>query len=293
VAALILGSQLSEVSLGSALAAARLPWLGLALLGSAVTYVGAALALSAFSPIRLPLGRSTIVQVAASFVTLVTPPTVGHVGLNIRYLQRSGLPTATAATTVAVSQIVTVLVTLALLVGSGWLSGVSTTQSSLLPSGDVLPVLLVAGSLLGIVALVPASRRLLRRRLEPLVRRIVPQLLTAATDPRRLGRATLGVLLLNGGYVLALDASLRAFSASLALPTLIVVYLVASTVGSAAPTPGGLGAVEAALIGGLTATGVPVAAALTAVLAFRAVTFWLPAPIGWVAFVGLQRRQRI
>jgi uncharacterized membrane protein YbhN (UPF0104 family) len=293
VAAFILGSQLSEVSLGDAVAAARLPWLGLALLGSAVTYVGAALALSAFSPIRLPLGRSTIVQVAASFVTLVTPPTVGHVGLNIRYLQRSGLPTATAATTVAVSQIVTVLVTLALLVGSGWLSGVSTTGPSLLPSGDVLPVLLVAGSLLGIVALVPASRRLLRRRLEPLVRRIVPQLLTAATDPRRLGRATLGVLLLNGGYVLALDASLRAFSASLALPTLIVVYLVASTVGSAAPTPGGLGAVEAALIGGLTATGVPVEAGLTAVLAFRAVTFWLPAPIGWVAFVGLQRRQRI
>jgi glycosyltransferase 2 family protein len=58
-------------------------------------------------------------------------------------------------------------------------------------------------------------------------------------------------------------------------------------------TAGGLGAVEAALVGGLTATGVPVAAALTAVLSFRAVTFWLPAPAGWVAFVALQRRARI
>jgi glycosyltransferase 2 family protein len=293
VAALVLGTQLSEISLGSAIAEARLPWLGVALLGSALTYVGSALVLGAFSPVRLPLGRSSLVQLAASFVTLVTPPTVGHVGLNIRYLQRSGLPTATAVTTVGVSQVVTVAVTVALLFGCGWLSGVSPSRPALLPSGDVLAVLLVAGAVLGLVALVPASRRLVRRRAEPLIRRTVPQLVAAATDPRRLGSATLGVLLLNGGYVVALDASLRAFSASLALPTLVVVYLVASTVGSAAPTPGGLGAVEAALVGGLTATGVPVAAALTAVLAFRAATFWLPAPVGWVAFVALQRRERI
>jgi uncharacterized membrane protein YbhN (UPF0104 family) len=51
--------------------------------------------------------------------------------------------------------------------------------------------------------------------------------------------------------------------------------------------------VEAALVGGLTATGIPVAAAVTAVLAYRTATFWLPAPVGWVAFVGLQRRGRI
>ena len=28
-------------------------------------------------------------------------------------------------------------------------------------------------------------------------------------------------------------------------------------------------------------------------LAYRTATFWLPAPLGWVAFVGLQRRGRI
>ena len=42
-----------------------------------------------------------------------------------------------------------------------------------------------------------------------------------------------------------------------------------------------------------TATGVALAPALTAVLAFRTATFWLPAPIGWVALVALQRRGRI
>src|SRR3954463_8428534 len=97
----------------------------------------------------------------------------------------------------------------------------------------------------------------------------------------------------NAGYVLAFDASLRAFGASLELPTLMVVYLAASVLGSAAPTPGGLGAVEAALVGGLTAVGVPVAAALPAVLAFRTAPFWLPAPLGYLAMLGLQRGGRL
>jgi uncharacterized protein (TIRG00374 family) len=293
VAAHILATQLSEVSIGSALGEAQPRWLAVALLGSGLTYLGSALTLQAFAPVALPLTRTASVQLASSFLTLITPPTVGHVGLNIRYLQRSGVPTATAAGAVAVSQVVTIAVTVAGLLVSGWLSGVSTSRPSLLPSGDVLAVLIVAAAVLGLLAAAPQSRRLLHRRIEPLIRRTLPQLVSAATDPRRLGIAVLGILVLNGANVLALYASLRAFSATLALPALIVVYLVASTVGSAAPTPGGLGAVEAALVGGLTATGVPVSSALTAVLAFRAATFWLPAPVGWAAFVALQRRQRI
>jgi uncharacterized membrane protein YbhN (UPF0104 family) len=185
---------------------------------------------------------------------------------------------------------VTVVVTVVVLLVCGWISGASGSRLALLPSGEVLVVLLVAGGLLALGAVVPPSRRALRRRLEPLVRRTLPQLLASTSDPRRLGTGVAGVLVLNAGYVLALDASLRAFSTSLPAATLVVVYLAASTLGSAAPTPGGLGAVEAALVGGLTATGVPVAAAVTAVLAFRTATFWLPAPLGWAAFTALSRR---
>ncbi len=289
-AAYVLATQLSKVSIAEALRPAHPGWLAVALLASALTYLGSALAKQAFQPIALPLARTALVQLASSFLALVTPPSVGHVGLNIRYLQRAGVPTAVAAASVAVSEAVTVTVTVLLLLACGWLSGASASQLSLLPSGTVLTVMLVTAGALALVAAAPPSRRLIRRRLEPLLRRTLPQLLATASDPRRLGTAIAGILVLNGGYVLALDASMRAYSASLALPVLVVVYLASSAIGSAAPTPGGLGAVEAALVGGLTATGVPIAAALTAVLAFRAVTFWLPAPVGWGAFVALQRR---
>ncbi|MGY1772740.1 lysylphosphatidylglycerol synthase domain-containing protein [Blastococcus sp. SYSU D00813] len=293
VAAFLLATQLSQVSLLSELREADPWWFAAAVVGSAVTYLGAALALVAFAPSAVSLARTTLVQVAASWLTLVTPPTVGHVGLNVRFLQRSGLPVAAAAATVAVSQVATVVVTVALLLVAGWASGVTTARLSLLPSGQVLLVLLGAVLAVGALVAVPQVRGSLRRLLEPLVKQSLPQLLTAATDPRRLGTALLGILVLNAGNVLALDASLRAFSGSVSLPTLVGVYLVASTVGSVAPTPGGLGAVEAALVGGLTAVGVPVATALAAVLAFRTATFWLPAPVGWLAFVHLQRTRLI
>jgi glycosyltransferase 2 family protein len=69
-----------------------------------------------------------------------------------------------------------------------------------------------------------------------------------------------------------------------------VVYLTGSAIGSAVPTPGGIGAVEAALAAGLTAAGMHGAAAFSAVLLFRAATFWLPVPLGWAALGFLQRR---
>ena len=293
VAVYILAGQLSTVNIVSALQGARRGWLFVALAGSALSYVGSALALQPFLPRCLPFGRTALVQLASSFLALVTPPAVGHLGLNIRYVQHSGVPTATATAVVAVKETITVVATVIALVVCGWLSGVSGSRLTLLPSGDVLAVLAVSAGILAAVASLPPTRHQLRRRVEPLIRRTLPQLIALVSRPSRLATATLGVLLLNGGYVLALEASLLAFSTSLPIPTLVVVYLAASTLGSAAPTPGGLGAVEAALVGGLTATSVPVSAAVTAVLAYRAATFWLPAPLGWAAFVTLQRAGRI
>jgi uncharacterized membrane protein YbhN (UPF0104 family) len=58
-----------------------------------------------------------------------------------------------------------------------------------------------------------------------------------------------------------------------------LVYLTGSAIGSIIPTPGGIGAVEAGLTAGLTAAGVPVA--VSAVLLFRLLTFWLTIPFGW------------
>ena len=55
-------------------------------------------------------------------------------------------------------------------------------------------------------------------------------------------------------------------------------------------TPGGLGFVEAGLVGTLTLAGVPGAAALAATLLYRLVSYWLPIPVGGVAYLLFRHR---
>ncbi len=206
VAAYLLASQLSQVNIFAALKQAEPVWLVVALLGSALTYLGSALAKQAFAPASLSFARTVLVQLASSFLALVTPPTVGHVGVNLRYLQRAGVATAVAATSIAASEILVVGVTVIILLLSLWLSGASSSELALLPSGTVTLILVGAAAILALAAAIPFTRRLLRRRVQPLVRRALPQLLATAGDPRRLGGAVTGVLMLNGGYILALEA---------------------------------------------------------------------------------------
>ena len=76
---------------------------------------------------------------------------------------------------------------------------------------------------------------------------------------------------------------MRAVGAHPAILPASVVYLAGDAVGAAAPTPGGLGGVEAVLAAGLTAMGIPAAQAISGVLVFRIATFWLPIPAGWLS----------
>lgn len=61
-----------------------------------------------------------------------------------------------------------------------------------------------------------------------------------------------------------------------------MLYLIGSSIGSAVPTPGGVGGVEAALIAVLTGAGVDRASAAAAVVVFRLITYWLPVLPGYI-----------
>ena len=63
--------------------------------------------------------------------------------------------------------------------------------------------------------------------------------------------------------------------------------------GRVSPTPGGLGAVEAALVSGLTGYGMPDGKAVAAVLTFRLFTFWLPMLPGWFVFQHMQLQEEL
>jgi uncharacterized protein (TIRG00374 family) len=133
----------------------------------------------------------------------------------------------------------------------------------------------------------------LRARLSPTLGQVLPRLLEVAQQPRKLILGIGGALLLSLSYILCLAACVAAFGRSVPIAGVAVVYLTGSAIGSILPTPGGLGGVEAALTAGLTAAGLPGAVAVSAVLLFRLITFWLPVPFGWAAFSYLERQQAV
>ena len=59
--------------------------------------------------------------------------------------------------------------------------------------------------------------------------------------------------------------------------------------GNLLPLPGGLGGVEGGMIGAFAAFGVDFNLAVLAVLSYRAISFWLPTPLGAVAYLQLRR----
>jgi undecaprenyl-diphosphatase len=103
----------------------------------------------------------------------------------------------------------------------------------------------------------------------------------------------LGGTIITVSYLCGLYAAVRAFGGGLAFSAVGAVYLAGSAIGQAAPTPGGLGAVEAALIAGLVSVGLDKEVAVPAVLLFRLATFWLPILPGWATFSRLTHRHLI
>jgi uncharacterized protein (TIRG00374 family) len=84
--------------------------------------------------------------------------------------------------------------------------------------------------------------------------------------------------------MLCLWCTFAAFGYTMGLGHLLIGYVVAYSIGTLAPTPGGLGAVEGIMIALYISFGVPSAVAVAVVLIYRIINFWLPIPPGFIAY---------
>jgi undecaprenyl-diphosphatase len=269
-------------------------WLPAILGMSLLTYVGAALSLAGSVPERLPAWPTFLSQLSGSFMNRVTPVKVGGLAVGIRFLQKAGVDPARAVTgegLVALFGFVghaTLTVVFALFAGTEGFGDVD------LPSEHtVLAGLAAVLALSGAVLLLPMGRHLAVERLVPALRRAVAGVAQVARTPTKLITLVSGGLLVTLSYLFCLYFSLEAFGGGESLAVVGVVYLTGSAVAQAAPTPGGVGAVEAVLIAGLTSVGVDKDVAVPSVFLFRLATFWLPVLPGWLAFHHLTRRDML
>ena len=240
-------------------------------------------------------------------IRLLAAAGAGGVAVTVWALRRAGMPARVIACRLAANYSIQYsLYLLAMVVGgiglwSGVFPGGGPAALTLLP-GVLSAVALVLGAAMG---LVPGD---FERRLEHLSHRSgrVGRLATRfATLPATLGsgvRTALGLIrarhwgLLGAVAYWAFDiaclgASFRAFGTAVPVAVLVMGYFL-GTLGSLLPLPGGIGGVEGGMIGAFAAFGQPAGRAVIAVLAYRAISFWLPTLPGIGGYVTLRSTVR-
>jgi uncharacterized protein (TIRG00374 family) len=130
-------------------------------------------------------------------------------------------------------------------------------------------------------------------------RRKVSQLPARLLNVRNFVRATIGrrwiaaVLAAAGSTTLdflALLCCIKAVGAEPQPSLVVLAYASAALLALIPLTPGGLGFVEAGLVGTLTLAGISPQKAVITTLTYRLVSYWLPIPAGGVAYLLFRRR---
>jgi len=269
-------------------------WVPLVVLFSALTYVGAALGMGGAVPARLRAVPTLLAQVAASFASNLAPAGVGGMALNVRYLQKSGVDAPVAASGVGLNTMAGFAVHIGLMAVFFVWAGQSALGSISVPSWSVVVAVVAAVALgAGAAFAIPFTRELLVTKLVPVLQRALSGLAAVMRSPGKIALLIGGSAAVTLSYVLAVYFSTLAFGGGLDLAQVGAAYLAGSAIAAVAPTPGGLGALEAAVIAGLVGAGMSATAAVPAVFLFRLATFWLPILPGWIAFNHLRREDFI
>jgi undecaprenyl-diphosphatase len=265
-------------------------WLALTAAAALGTYVMAAIALIAAAQPPLHLGCTLVVQLAAAFTNRLSPAGLGGMATNIRYVERSGAQRSSAVATVALISLAGFIVHLGAITAVVPLLGAAGPALPTPDTPDHASLLIIIVALALVVSAALAwKRRLWAKAMTP-GRAAGARLLAILHAPKRAVALFLGCAGVTVCYIVALAACLHAFGATLPLVRVCAVYLGASAVASVAPTPGGLGPLEAALVAGLSSAGAPAGPAVAAVIAYRLITYWLPVVPGALAFLALRKR---
>jgi uncharacterized membrane protein YbhN (UPF0104 family) len=256
-----------------------------------LSYVAGAVSMLGSVTVDLPFLRTTVVMFAQSFLNRFTPANAGGMALRARYLQRNGVDLTIAATAVGLTTAASGICQVVLIVVFFVWAGTSDAFANFtVPNtGTLLLVLVVLVAAFGLVA----GSGWGKRTALPWVRKVAHE---ARAQVHTLARDPLKTIELFGGAagqklatIVAFWLSIRAFGQTMSFAEAGALYLLANTAGSAVPTPGGVGGIEAVLTAVLLSRGIDNATAAAIVLLFRFITYWLPTLPGWIALEWVER----
>jgi putative heme transporter len=192
------------------------------------------------------------------------------------------------------------LVIFGVLLRTGVLPGEAPLSVTVIPAA-------LAGAALVIVLLIALLPEDLERRIERMTSgrfgRIAQRLATAPAtfaqgtrtaiafmrDPEQGGLATAGAVGFWGANIGILWASFQAFDVAVPIGVVVQGFFVGMVANLFPLAPGGVGAVDAGMIGAFVIFGLPETEVFAAVLTYRVIAFWVPIPPGIIAFFQLRK----
>ncbi len=193
------------------------------------------------------------------------------------------------------------LIVFGLLLRTGVLPGKGSVELTIVPA-SVAGLGLLAAAL---IALIPPDlgRRAERHARSERVKAIAAKAATVPAtvaegfrfavsifrNPSRGGLAVLGAAGFWAANIGILWASFKAFGVHVPLAVVVQGFFLGMVANLFPFAPGGVGAVDAGMIGAFVLFGLPEETVFPAILIYRLVAFWMPIPLGIVAFLQLRK----
>jgi glycosyltransferase 2 family protein len=293
----LIGVLLNVANSFDTIRGANLLWVGVVAVLSSLSYPMSALSCEGSIPNTLPYPKLVKLELSNTFSGLAVG-TVAVLGARVRFFQKQGLDATTAVSSGVLVSTASWIVKGGLFLIAlpfAWSSfHLATAEANTSGSGKAIIVVLViicaVGIALGVALFIPRIRATIKKKLAPKATEIRAHLGVLAQHPLKLTEVFGGCIAGQLLVAFALGASLHAFDAHLSLAELLIVLTLGSMLGGISPVPGGMGVVEAGMILGLTAVGIPEDIAVSAVFVQRLFTAYLPPIAGWFALISLRRQ---
>ena len=280
----------------STIKGANLLWVLLVAILALIPYPAGALCDEGSIPGALPFLKLTILEISNAFSGLAVG-TPGVLAARVRFYQKQGNDSTTAVSSGVVTSAASWIVKGALfLIALPFALSAFHFKDN--PSGGshtkviwlILAAICLIAFAIGLVLFVPRLRAMARAKLAPKAKEVRQHLAQLAGRPSKLFALFGGALIAQLAVAYALGGSLHAFGQNLSIAEILIVLTLGSMLGGVSPVPGGMGVVEAGMIIGLTAVGVPQNIAVSAVFVQRLFTAYLPPLFGWFALIWLRRQ---
>ena len=299
----LIGVLVNVTKSWSTITGARWGWVAATFVLAQLAYPALALTTVGSVTDTMPYGRTVALEVSNTFVSLAGG-SMGALATRVRFFQQQGYDATLAVSSGVLISTASWIVKgglflLALPIAlsqfhfgtspsdTGGGSGSSTANLVWL----IVVAVIVVGVLVGLLLVVPRWRRLAAAKLRPKASEVWSHLKVLSTHPRNLVEIFGGDTLAQLFVAMALGTSLHAFDQHLGLASLLIVLTLGSMLGGVSPVPGGMGVVEAGMILGLTAAGIPESDAVAAVFVQRLFTAYLPPIWGWFCLVWMRRKE--